>query len=804
MTILSELGTEALYRSCKESEFKFETTSELSDSIEIPGQQRAVDAVRFGLGMDQDGYNIFALGPVGTGKRFLAEHFVREKAASRPVPPDLCYVNNFAEPSKPALLRLPPGVGSCLKTDLKELIEEVATTLPAVFESEEYQSRLQALRQRVRAVPDQSLNDLRNRARERGIAMLQTPVGFVFAPMKGEEALPPEDFAKLSKEEQKRLSQAIELCEQELASILGQFPKWEREVRNKIRELSREMTKVAVGNLLDEVRQKYTAHAAVVTYLNAMEMDITDNARQFMPAEGPAALAPGEGFRGAAVLRRYQLNVITDHSADRCAPVVYENHPSYDNLIGRVEHIAEMGTLITDFSLIRAGAFHKANGGYLILDALKLLTTPYAWEGFKRVLQSRQIRIESIGQALGLVSTVSLAPEPLPLDVKVVLLGDRQTYYLLCHYDPDFMELFKVGADFDDVFERTPESQQSYARLVASITRTAKLRPFDRRAVMRLVEHSSRMSGDAGKMSADVRMLADLLRESDYCASLAERQVVNREDVQSAIDAHIRRSDRVRERLLEATLRKSIYIDTEGSKVGQVNGLSVIQMNDYAFGKPTRITAKVRLGKGEVIDIEREVELSGPIHSKGVLIITGFLGSRYAADFPLSLSASLVFEQSYSGVEGDSASSTELYALLSAISGVPIRQDLAVTGSVNQHGEVQPIGGVNEKIEGFFDLCTARGLTGSEGVLIPASNRDNLMLRQEILDAVAAGQFHIYPVETIDQGMELLTGIEAGTPDENGEYPFGTVNYLVQRRLREMAQRQIDLSQNTPVGVLDV
>jgi predicted ATP-dependent protease len=312
------------------------------------------------------------------------------------------------------------------------------------------------------------------------------------------------------------------------------------------------------------------------------------------------------------------------------------------------------------------------------------------------------------------------------------------------------------------------------------------------------------MSGDAGKMSADVRMLADLLRESDYCASLAERQVVNREDVQSAIDAHIRRSDRVRERLLEATLRKSIYIDTEGSKVGQVNGLSVIQMNDYAFGKPTRITAKVRLGKGEVIDIEREIELSGPIHSKGVLIITGFLGSRYAADFPLSLSASLVFEQSYSGVEGDSASSTELYALLSAISGVPIRQDLAVTGSVNQHGEVQPIGGVNEKIEGFFDLCTARGLTGSEGVLIPASNRDNLMLRQEILDAVAAGQFHIYPVETIDQGMELLTGIEAGTPDENGEYPFGTVNYLVQRRLREMAQRQIDLSQNTPVGVLDV
>jgi lon-related putative ATP-dependent protease len=491
------------------------------------------------------------------------------------------------------------------------------------------------------------------------------------------------------------------------------------------------------------------------------------------------------------------VNVLIDHSDEQHAPVVYENHPSYDNLLGRIENIAEMGTLVTDFNLIRPGALHKANGGYLILNARKLLMSPYSWEALKRVLQSRQIRIESIGQALGLVSTVSLNPEPIPLDVKVVLLGDRFIYYLLCHYDPDFLELFKVAADFDDAFSRAPESQQQYAKLIGSIASKEKMRHFDKGAVMRLIEHSSRIAGDVEKLSTQVGQLADLLREADYCAARAGRSVVTRSDVQCSIDAHVRRSDRVRERLQEATLRNTIYIDTGGSKVGQVNGLSVMQLNGFAFGHPSRITARIRLGKGEVINIEREVELSGPIHSKGVLILAGFLGGRYAADYPLSLSASLVFEQSYSGVEGDSASSTELYALLSAIAELPIKQSLAVTGSVNQQGEVQPIGGVNEKIEGFFDLCKARGLTGEQGVLIPASNVKNLMLRQDVVAAVSAGQFHIYPVDTIDQGIELLTGIEGGERNEDGDYPYGTVNHLVQRRLHEMAKKQFELAQAT-------
>ncbi|HLH32168.1 MAG TPA: ATP-binding protein, partial [Terriglobia bacterium] len=788
--------------SCKPEDFKFETTWELNGSADIPGQSRAAEAVQFGLGVEHDGYNIFALGPAGTGKQFLVERFLKQWADTRPVPPDLCYVNNFTEPNKPSLLVLPPGLGSCLKKDLKELMDEITSALPAVFESEEYQAKVNAIRQTVKA--DQRFAELHERAKAKGIAMLHTPVGVVFAPMKDGAVLSPDEFSKLSSEEQKQHAAAIDELEQELAAILRQAPRWEREVRNEIRELNREMTRFAVEHLLDELRQKYSPYAGVLRYLDSVQKDITDHARQFIPAEGSQAPGSVEMFRGAPNAKRYDVNVLIDHSNETHAPVVYENHPSYDNILGRIEHVAEMGTLVTDFNLIRPGALHKANGGYLVIDARKLLLSPYAWEALKRVLQSKEIRIESIGQSLGLVSTVSLNPEPVPLNLKVVLLGERAIYYLLCHYDPEFMELFKIAADFEDVFDRTPESQQLYSTLIAGIVRREKLHAFDKTAVMRLIEHSSRMAGDAGRLSTQVRQLADLMREADYCAAQGGRSVVTRADVQTAIDAYIRRSDRLRDQLKEATLHHTIYIDTEGSKTGQVNGLSVLQLNGFAFGHPARITARIRMGKGEVVDIEREVELSGPIHSKGVLILSGFLGGRYATEYPLSLSASLVFEQSYSGVEGDSASSTELYALLSAIADLPIKQSLAVTGSVNQLGEVQPIGGVNEKIEGFFDVCQARGLTGDQGVLIPASNVRNLMLRQDVVDAVSRGEFHIYPVETIDQGIELLTGIEAGELNEEGDYPYGTVNHLVERRLQEMARKQIEAGQSFQVKGLHV
>jgi lon-related putative ATP-dependent protease len=495
----------------------------------------------------------------------------------------------------------------------------------------------------------------------------------------------------------------------------------------------------------------------------------------------------------ARSLRRYRVNVLVDHSRSEGAPVIYEDNPTYQNVIGRVEHRAQMGALLTDFNLIKPGVLHRANGGYLILDARKVLLQPYAWEGLKRALRAGQVHIESIGQMLSLLSTVTLEPEPIPLDVKVALLGDRLLYYLLAQYDPEFGDLFKVAADFDEQMDRSEENQEPYAQLLGTLARKEELRPLDRGATARVIEHSARMVGDAEKLTARTRQVADLLREADYWAAQNGNGVMTKADVEQAIDAQIYRSDRLRERMQEGIQRGTILIDTEGAKIGQVNGLSVIQLGGFAFGRPSRITARVRLGKGEVVDIEREVELSGPIHSKGVLILSGFLGSHYVQDKPLSLSASLVFEQSYSGVEGDSASSAELYALLSAIAEAPLKQSLAVTGSVNQHGQVQAIGGVNEKIEGFFDVCKARELTGEQGVLIPASNVKHLMLRKDVIDAVEGGRFHIYPIETIDQGMEVLTGMSAGERDDAGNYPEGSINHRVESRLAELAEKRMAL-----------
>ncbi len=485
------------------------------------------------------------------------------------------------------------------------------------------------------------------------------------------------------------------------------------------------------------------------------------------------------------------MNVLVDQSEVEHAPVIYEDNPTYQNLLGRIEYQPQMGALITDFNMIRPGTLHQANGGYLVLDARKVLLEPYAWEGLKRALEAGELRVESPLQSFTFISTVTLDPEPIPLNVKVALLGDATLYYLLSALDPEFSQLFKVMVDFDELMDRSQENQELYARLIATLAKKEGLRPFDRGAVARVIEQSARMVSDSEKLSARIRTVTDLLREADYWAGQNEHEVVAAGDVQQALDAQDYRSDRLRERVQEAILRETVFIDTEGVKEGQVNALSVMQFGNFAFARPSRITARVRLGRGEVVDIEREVEMSGPIHSKGVLILAGFLGARYASDRPLSLSASLVFEQSYGGVDGDSASSTELYALLSAISGVPIKQSLAVTGSVNQHGQVQAIGGVNEKIEGFFDVCKARGLTGEQGVLIPVANVKHLMLRSDVIEAVRAGEFKIYPIETIDQGVEVLTDVPAGEPDEEGVYPEGTLNALVQNRLQELAEARM-------------
>lgn len=793
MATTEPLAPQALRRHCDPQQFDFETTAELAGDPEIIGQPRALEAVNFGIGMRHQGYNIFALGPEGTGKQFLVEHSLKRQADKLPAPKDTCYVHNFGQPNKPRLLRLPAGTAARFQQDMKTLVDEISSSLRAAFESEEYQTRRQSIEEEFGQRSSAHLNEIRQEAEVKGFALLRTPMGMMFAPVKDGQALTAEAFDQLPEEEKKRLQGDLEELQQRLQKALRDLPRQERERRNRIRDLDHETIDFAVGHLFDELREAYTELPEVVSYLEGVRQDFSENAGRFLQA---AALAEKGGQESSTLLRRYAVNVLIDNGSRQGVPVLFENHPTYQNLVGRIEYSAQMGTLVTDFNLIQPGALHRANGGYLILEARKLLQQPYAWEGLKRTLKSRRIRIEPLGQALSLVSTVSLEPEPAPLDLKVVLLGDRSLYYLLCAYDPEFAELFKVEADFEENIDRNEEHQQGYARLIAGLAGAEGLRPFHRNAVARIIEQSSRLTGDAEKLSARTGMLADLLREADHWAGVVGNSVVAAADVDKAIAAQIRRADRFRERLQEAIYRGTIYIDTEGSKVGQINGLSVIQLGSFAFGRPNRISARVRLGKGEVIDIEREVDLSGPLHSKGVLILAGFLGATYAGTHPLSLSASLVFEQSYGGIDGDSASSTELYVLLSAIAEIPIKQSLAVTGSVNQHGEVQPIGGVNEKIEGFFDLCAARGLSGDQGVLIPAANVQHLMLRDDVVAAVAAEKFHIYAVTTIDEGLELLTGLPAGERDEAGAFPEGSVNYLVGERLKAMTEAQIALARS--------
>jgi lon-related putative ATP-dependent protease len=800
---LKSLEAGQLRRACDAAQFEFETTAELEDLSEIVGQERAVGAVRFGIGIQRGGYNLFALGPSGTGKRTTISQFLDRRASGEPTPPDWCYVNNFEDTQKPNALRLPPGMGIELRKDMEQLVEELRTAVPALFESEDYQTRKQELREEFQEKQEQALNKIQEKAKERDIALIRTPVGLAFAPIEEGEVVSPDEFQELSEEKREEVKDDIAQLQEELQEAMRQARQWERKTRERMKELDREVAMLAVGHRVDELKEKYADVEGVVEYLDAAKDDVIDNVDDFRRTSGE----DGESIFGIsmervreATFRRYQVNVIVDHSESEGAPVIYEEHPTYNNLIGRIEHLAQMGALVTDFNLIRPGALHRANGGYLLIDARELLMQLYAWEGLKRVLRSQEVRTESLSQALSLVSTVSLEPEPIPLNVKVVLIGERLLYYLLNEYDPDFSELFKVEADFSDEMPRTGENDQLYARLIATIARREELRPFDRNAVARIIERSSRIAGDNTKLSTHLLSIADLLEEADYWAGDGDRGVVTAEDVQKAIDEQTNRADRLRERTQEHVERGMILIDTEGEKSGQVNGLSIIALGNYAFGRPSRITARTRLGKGNVVDIEREVELGGPIHSKGVLILSGFLSARYAPEYPLSLSATLVFEQSYAGVEGDSASLGELCALLSALADVPIKQSLAVTGSVNQYGEVQPIGGVNEKIEGFFDACSAKGLTGAQGVLIPAANVEHLMLRHDVVEAVSQGQFHVYPVATVDEGIELLTGVAAGERDEESRFPEGSINQLVEERLIELAEKHRDFAEGNTEG----
>jgi len=762
-----------LRRRSEPEELPFQLSSELADAPAMIGQERAAEAVEFALKMRRKGYNVYALGPSGTGRHSLVEDLLRRRAASESTPPDLCYVNNFADPQKPRRLDLPAGQGDGLAAAMKHLIEELRIALPAAFERDEYRARREVLDQQFKSRNEEAFGGLQQRASAKSIALIRTPMGLGLAPERDGKVMQREDFDALPEPDRKRIESDLENAQAELEAVMRQVPQWEREHRDALRALLRDTTGFAVASLIGDLRKDYADLPDVLEYLDAVEHDIKENVDDFLaqpqqPSEpgGPPVPATAQAAIEDMRFRRYQVNVIVDNSGQKGAPVVYEDNPTYQNLVGRVEHLARFGALITDFNLIIAGALHRANGGYLILDAERLIAGMYSWAALKRGLQSGEIRIESLEQAFSLASTVTLQPEPIPLDVKVVLVGSPLLYYLLAQHDEDFSELFKIAADFDDRVPRTGDATLLYARVIATVVRRRHLRAFDREAVARVIEQAARLAGDSDRLSTSMRAIVELLEEADQIAADAGKEVVGEVEIRAAIDAQIRRGDRIYRRMQEEIARKTIRIETGGAAVGQINGLSVISLGALAFGNPTRITAQVRMGRGEVVDIEREVQLGGPLHSKGVLILSGFLGGRFGADRPLSLHASLVFEQSYGGVDGDSASAAELFALLSALAEVPIKQCFAVTGSVDQHGIIQAIGGINEKIEGFFDVCRAAGLSGEQGIIFPASNVKHLMLRDDVVAAVAAGKFRVIPMETIDQGFALLTGVPTETTDE--------------------------------------
>ncbi len=790
------LPASSLYQHCDPASLPFSSTAELEDLGNHFGQDRAIEALRFGVGIQHEGYNIFVMGHAGMGKHHMVSDFIQQHADECPQPCDWCYVNNFSAPHQPLVMKLPAGTACQLQRDMTQCVEDLLITLPKVFQSIEYKARVTEINEQYGEKEQRAVSELSDKAKQQNVALLETPTGYTLTPIIDGKIATPKEFNALSEEEQKNILETINDFKSELKQILRKMPQWMKEGRDQLKSLNRDIVQNTVNQIFNELENRYTELPQVSQYLQIAKQHVIDNVDEFNVTTN--ADAPENVKTIAQNFPAYSVNVLVDNSQSDGAPVVYEDNPSLMNLLGRVEHESEYGTLTTNFTLIKAGALHRANGGYLLLDATKLLTNAFSWEALKRALQSREVKIESAYQIMSLASTKSLEPEAVPLDLKVVLMGDRMIYYLLQAYDPDFNLLFKVPADLSEDITRTPENSLCYARLIAAIQHKEGIRPLSKDAVARIVEDGSRRVNDAQKLSLHMIDLTDRLFESDYIASQDNADTISREHVQKAIDASLRRLDQFKERVHESILREIQLVDTEGKKVAQVNGLSVYQLGEYSFGRPSRITAKARLGIGKVLDIEREVKLGGNIHSKAVMILSSFLANRYAKNKPLPVSASLVFEQSYGGVEGDSASIAELSALISAIANIPITQCLAVTGSVNQHGQVQAIGGINQKIEGYFDICSARGLNGHQGVIMPQANVQHLMLKQPVIDAAESGMFHIYAIDTIDEALSLLMDLPTGEPDTDDHYPEQSINARVITQIDEWIElsRKFSTHQN--------
>jgi lon-related putative ATP-dependent protease len=737
------LPPEQLYHGCNLESLAFETTADLEPLPDILGQERAQEAIEFGVEMPFEGFNLYVMGSTGLGRHALITN---------------------------ALMHM------------QQLIDELLSAIPAAFQGDEYRRRAQEIKDDFKNREDQAARQIGKKAAEKGIALLRGPTGFTLTPQRDGEPLSPEEFEKLPKREQQQLGKSLDKMKQDLRKTMQLVPEWQHELRQRFRALDQETIELTVAGFIAELERQYQPFETVVTYLGEVKQDIIENVDMFRQVGDPEEPVLSSQIPEFV---RYQVNVLVDNSGTEGAPVIYEDNPTHHNLLGRVEHFAHMGTLSTNFTLIKPGALHRANGGYLILDAEKVLSNPFAWEGLKRAIKAKKIHIESLEHQLSLVSTISLEPQPIPLDLKVVLVGSRLLFYLLEFYDSEFSLLFKVTADFAEELSREENNEPLYARLVATMQRREGLRTINRDGVAQIIEHSVRQAQDGLKLSLHMEGLLNLLQEADYAAGKEDSSIITATHVKKAIDAQIHRVNQLQEQLQEDILNGTINIETSGSQLARINGLTVIHLGDYLFGTPTRISATARIGSGEFVDIERETEQGGPIHSKGVLILTSYLAQRYARHQPLSVSASLVFEQTYGQVEGDSASAAELCALLSALGSVPLKQSLAITGSVNQHGQIQAIGGVCQKIEGFFDICNARGLTGDQGVIIPSANVKDLMLRQDVVEATENGQFGVYAMDHIEPAMELLTGLEAGVPDAEGIFPEHTINHRVQLQLAE-------------------
>ena len=796
---ITKLTSDQLYRKCDPSKFDFNTTADLEERLSALGQDRAIHAVELGIHIKSRGYNLFCLGPEGTGKTSLVKRILEKEAKNRKTPDDWAYVYNFDEPYKPLAMSFPAGQAAEFAKDVDELLDELSDSLPEIIESEEYKAALGIIRQKYKAKKEEYINVLQKKAKGKRVSLLHMQMGLVVAPMKDGEVLSPDAFEQLPEEEKKLVMEDLNAMQEEIENATQDLPRWEEKQKREITILREKFVRSAVKDPIDALRKKYKSQQPS-RFLKQIQDNILDNIDDFVPTDSDRqAAATGADEDPLQQLlskmkqpeedkfAKFKVNVIVKNVPDSGAPIITVDYPTQGNLVGKVERIQQYGALLTDFTLIKAGALHQANGGFLLLDARKVLEQPYAWDSLKRAIASKRVKIEAPSEETSF-TTISLDPEPIPLDIKVVLTGDFEIYELLSERDPDFRDFFKVEADFGMIMDRNAENEVEYAKLIGSLSKKKQLRSLNRQAVARVIEYASRMADDAGKLTAHISSIGDLLREADYWARVSNSKQIGKNHIDQAIEAQIYRSDRIKKAMLEEIDKGTILMDVKGERVGQINGLVVYDFSRYSFGKPARITTQVRIGKGDFMDIEREISMSGPIHTKGVLILKSLISNRFAKHSPLSLSASIVFEQSYGGVDGDSASSTEYYCLLSAIANLPIKQSIAVTGSINQFGEIQPIGGVNEKIEGFFDVCANDGLTGKQGVIIPRTNVDNLMLRADIVQAVEEGRFTIYAIDTVDDGIEILTGVKAGKLDNKGNYPKGTVNYMVEESLRQYYQ----------------